>query len=419
MNTSRQINIIVLLVFAALITAGAYTLWDPHRATEAKDRQLEKTVDRGAYLFSQNCIVCHGDSGEGGVKSNRLKQAPALNRPDLQGRETADGPVDPALKTNAYKRVYYTIQCGRIGTAMPTWGQSQGGPLNDEQIKQLATLITEGTGWNQSREYAIYGEPEFNINGYGSAGVTLTDDVDDTTTTIPLTVPPPANIGLVAKGMHLEFGDDPENPDNQELTLVTAVDKETNTVEVQRALGTTAAAPHKAGTAILFPPVPPDPPTINGTNVTPACGQILQATGPTPTPAPPSTNITISAKGIKFNTDALTGVADQQLTITFDNQETDGTIHNINFFNGKNSKAESLGATDLLPGPNQSTLILRALPAGQYYFQCDVHTQMNGLLTTLAPGAAAAADTATPAAAETGTAAATAPASSTTATATP
>ena len=128
MNTSRQINIIVLLVFAALITAGAYTLWDPHRASEANDRQLTKTIDRGAYLFSQNCIVCHGDSGEGGVKSNRLKQAPALDRFDLQGRESEGGPVDPTLKTNAYKRVFYTIQCGRIGTADADLGTIAGRP---------------------------------------------------------------------------------------------------------------------------------------------------------------------------------------------------------------------------------------------------------------------------------------------------
>ena len=48
MNTSKQINIMVMLVFAAVIAAGAYTIWDPHRATDAKTEQLTKTTDRGA-----------------------------------------------------------------------------------------------------------------------------------------------------------------------------------------------------------------------------------------------------------------------------------------------------------------------------------------------------------------------------------
>ena len=75
MNTTRQINIIVLLVFAAVIATAAYTSWDPSRASEAQTRQTAKTVEYGAYLFSQNCIVCHGNKAEGGAASNRLKQA--------------------------------------------------------------------------------------------------------------------------------------------------------------------------------------------------------------------------------------------------------------------------------------------------------------------------------------------------------
>ena len=90
-----------------MLATGAYTLWDPSRATDARATQLQKTVDRGAFTFSQNCRVCHGDAGEGGAASNRLAQAPPLNRPDLQGVKS--GAVDPVEKVNAYKRIYYTI----------------------------------------------------------------------------------------------------------------------------------------------------------------------------------------------------------------------------------------------------------------------------------------------------------------------
>ena len=74
MNTSKQVNIMVLLVFASVIATAAYTIWDPHRATDAQDVQTEKQVTYGAFLFSQNCIVCHGNHAEGGAAANRLKR---------------------------------------------------------------------------------------------------------------------------------------------------------------------------------------------------------------------------------------------------------------------------------------------------------------------------------------------------------
>ncbi len=37
-----------------------------------------------------------------------------------------------------------TITCGRVGTAMPAWGVEHGGPLSDEQIRQLTLLIMQG-----------------------------------------------------------------------------------------------------------------------------------------------------------------------------------------------------------------------------------------------------------------------------------
>ena len=50
--------------------------------------------------------------------------------------------MSDAAKKTAYKLVFNTINCGRVGKAMPTWGQSQGGVLNDEQMRQLAIFIT-------------------------------------------------------------------------------------------------------------------------------------------------------------------------------------------------------------------------------------------------------------------------------------
>lgn len=68
------------------------------------------------------------------------------------------------------------------------------------------------------------------------------------------------------------------------------------------------------------------------------------------------------------------------ITITFKNQDG-GILHNINFFNGADATAESVGATELKPGPAEDTLTM-TLEAGSYYYQCDAHpATMNGVLT--------------------------------------
>src|SRR3990170_6043734 len=153
MNTSKQINVMVALIFLSLIAFGAYTIWDPVRADEAATLQEEKAAERGAHTFAQNCRLCHGDRGEGGAAGGRMPQAVPLDRPDLEGRPGPGEPADAVALKTAQNLIKNTITCGRVGTAMPTWGDSQGGPLNDEQIRQLTVLITTG-GWDLVEEFA-------------------------------------------------------------------------------------------------------------------------------------------------------------------------------------------------------------------------------------------------------------------------
>jgi mono/diheme cytochrome c family protein/plastocyanin len=373
MNTSKQINIMVALVFIAVLATGAYTMWDPGRESDARKDELQKTVVRGAFLFSQNCIVCHGDAGEGGSAANRLKVAPPLNRPDLQGKDATTGVVSATDKALRFNFIVNTITCGRIGKAMPTWGQSQGGTLNDIQIQQLATMINEGTGWDIVKEFAINGDEAHHYTGYSSAGIKLTQAMDASSSSAFLT-----NIGPVGKGSRLEI--------DGELMLVTSnPDKEQKSVSVDRHVGTTKAAQHASGAAVWLPPVPPDPAPVTQ----PACGQNLPAVVPTPSgPVAPTTDLNVIASGTAFSTDHLLGIAGQELTVTYDNQDA-GIAHNIHFFKGTDATGADVAQTEIAAGPVKQTLKLGPLDAGDYYYQCDVHPgQMEGTLTTVAPGTA-------------------------------
>lgn len=77
-------------------------------------------VTRGAKVFADNCVVCHGERGEGRVGA-------ALQK-DWSG-------IDPEKFLDA------TIARGIGGSKMPAWAKSNGGPLTDQDIADAAAFI--------------------------------------------------------------------------------------------------------------------------------------------------------------------------------------------------------------------------------------------------------------------------------------
>ena len=387
MNTPKQINLMILVVFLSVLSAAIYTLWDPDRASEAEDRQLEDLVERGAYLFSQNCAACHGDAGEGGAAANRLRLAPALTT----WGKYAEAGYDEQAFAQDYRLIYYTIVCGRVGKVMPTWGQSQGGTLNEEQIRQLTMLILRGgdAGWEETRHFAFRGVPDFGHPGYDRNALSLAEPLAASSDTLVLnrtTGEPPAPgetpPQIVNPNERLQIGGDTGEGD-VEIMLVLEVDTATNTVTVERGVGTTDALDHEAGVEVFQPIAPPAEPDV----VQRSCGQIAGAAGPTPTPPPATDTMTIIAEGLAWNTPFLTGIANVPLTITVDNRD-DATMHNWHLTLGAEpggdeipNGGEDQTATELAAGPSQQTLEFGPLAAGQYYYLCDVHPAMEGVLT--------------------------------------
>jgi plastocyanin len=137
------------------------------------------------------------------------------------------------------------------------------------------------------------------------------------------------------------------------------------------AITTPATTPSESG--LPFPI--PSPPTQTASETSPA-------TTPPPPACPPSgTELHLTAAGIAFDTDCLAAPADTAFTIDFDNKDA-GTPHNIHIFSDdptQDPNAQSLFSGDLVTGPATATYEVSPLPAGTYYFHCDVHpTQMFG-----------------------------------------
>jgi len=76
--------------------------------------------NRGAVLYDENCVVCHGTDGEGRIGATLVKLWSGI-RPDLS--------------------IKNTINSGVPGSAMPAWGQAYGGPLSESEIDDIVSFI--------------------------------------------------------------------------------------------------------------------------------------------------------------------------------------------------------------------------------------------------------------------------------------
>jgi plastocyanin len=94
--------------------------------------------------------------------------------------------------------------------------------------------------------------------------------------------------------------------------------------------------------------------------------------------------ITFSADNLKFSAPCLVANAGEAFTIHFTNEDSEP--HNVAGYQDA-SKANEIFRGAYITGPDQSTDVeVGALDAGEYYFDCQIHTNMNGTLYVVAAG---------------------------------
>lgn len=162
MNTSKQVNVMIGILFLSFLLFGGYILYEPTRAADAEEHITERNAARGARTFVNNCRNCHGLEGKGPEEGGI---APALNTPAfriIDEHEAEELGIEPTGQGEAdaiRSFLFNTISCGRTGTFMPLWAQRFGGSLSDTQINQLVTLITEGR-WDLVAEIGAEADAE-------------------------------------------------------------------------------------------------------------------------------------------------------------------------------------------------------------------------------------------------------------------
>jgi plastocyanin len=101
-------------------------------------------------------------------------------------------------------------------------------------------------------------------------------------------------------------------------------------------------------------------------------------TGTTPPPPSPDSSAGIVASGIAFNITELSLPAGKENTLPFDNQDS-GIPHNVSIYTQQGG--EPLFTGEIITGPAKVEYSVPPLDPGSYYFQCDVHPNMNGTVT--------------------------------------
>lgn len=388
MNTAKQVNVMVGLVFVSLVGLTLYFIWDTDRAEQAEVRQEQVNVERGAHLYSLNCRSCHGLKGEGALERGGLPGLP-LNLEANRAPELTGGALEAQMK-----RFHDTIVCGRIGTVMPPWAIEQGGALNFFQIEQIVLLITSQfapEGWEFALEQANHAD-EFLLKR------SLTEALNAEDTTLHLNdsvgIPVSTDEGEALIRIGAETLEDP-----YEVMRVVSVDAEARTVEVERGsdVAGTDAIEHEVGAEVYNGPLAP------GTTMTgdpeaqgfPPCGQ-KTATVATPVPdgegggtgTALTDGATLTMGDNFFDIDGqqnptLTLAAGAAVGVTVDNTGT--AIHNMRVAgdDGEYDTDDDLVSDpDIISGGESGTIEITLAAAGTYPYRCDFHpTDMAGEIT--------------------------------------
>jgi plastocyanin len=125
-----------------------------------------------------------------------------------------------------------------------------------------------------------------------------------------------------------------------------------------------------------------------GGDKTPAEPSATEPAGETDTAptavTPVGQQLEISADSLtSFDIDELAAPAGEPFTVTFDNRDT-GIPHNWALYASEDDADDTdkaIAATEIETAPDVQSVVVPALDPGEYYFQCDLHPNMNGTLT--------------------------------------
>ncbi|MBK8987011.1 MAG: cytochrome c [Chloroflexi bacterium] len=130
-----------------MVIFGYAALREPTRLERFTLAEQGRSIETGAHLYQANCSNCHGVNGlaEECYDLGTGAQIGCIGLP-LNYRALLCGDISDrmiALNWQGTKEAFIrsTISSGRAGTEMPTWSEQFGGPLRDDQVRNIVSYV--------------------------------------------------------------------------------------------------------------------------------------------------------------------------------------------------------------------------------------------------------------------------------------
>lgn len=190
MQTERKYRILTFMTIALTLILLGNCIREPFRLRAAETRQREEYVLQGARVYAEQCVQCHGPRGEGviGMPLNRRELRAEVRSPAGQILyDKLSEAIDRGRPGNDDHPLWVRAADGRwiSYTAMAAWGQSAGGPLDDEAVKAAALFIMSPGG----DQWSLIGDldlvplppPDFTVGADGLVPLPDAQGVDTAT----------------------------------------------------------------------------------------------------------------------------------------------------------------------------------------------------------------------------------------------
>jgi mono/diheme cytochrome c family protein len=146
-----QVKVVIgtLAFMLSMIIMGFATLREPARMERFTLAYEGRLIEQGAEVYKNNCSSCHGVDGKAeacfdDASGEQIACAGIpLHTPEL----LCDGDSMPLRLSQRdwagtkYGYVASVVAAGRTASGMPTWGETFGGPLRDNQVENVTLFV--------------------------------------------------------------------------------------------------------------------------------------------------------------------------------------------------------------------------------------------------------------------------------------
>jgi mono/diheme cytochrome c family protein len=144
MQTKIIIGTIAFML--TMIILGFVALNEPARLDAFSNAYEGRSIENGAEIFANNCATCHGLDGEAtqcfDAAGNEIGcVGRPLNTADLLCGTKPSRLVAMDWAGAKYDFIEGTVAAGRPWAGMPTWGQQFGGPMQNNEVRDVSLFV--------------------------------------------------------------------------------------------------------------------------------------------------------------------------------------------------------------------------------------------------------------------------------------